>query len=609
MPDQSLQQTALSSAIAAHRRGDLTAALTGYHRHLKLDPGNVETCNLAADAAFRLKDFKAAAGFLKQVVQAQPGNAQAHYNYGVALKERRQLEEAAAAFTKATELRKDYAAALFQLAVTLTAMGQRTNAVDVYQRVIELEPRNVEALSNCAVLQKELSRHNDALSLYRLAIAIQPEHPGLNYNFGLLLEATERYGQAAEAFQKAVKADPNLVLAHSSLGRIMKNLSRHQESIAHYRHAILLAPSSADIKSQLALALHAAGDFDEALEFHRSAIEIEPHNVEYLCAYGFTLTAAQRYDDAIEVLDRALALKPDDHAAFARKTLALEALGRAGEIISDLRLAFEKQPDVTNLGLSLARTLLQTGDAEAALDVCDQCFQQKPGLTAAIGFRSVALRELGRIEEAKSLVDLDGLILSHRVSTPSGFTSMDDFNAALTQHILTHPTLIEDPPGHATKSGRHTGELLIEPKGPVAHLEQAIKTAVQRYMKVNPKRDEHLFLAARPERWILNVWSVVLEAQGHQIPHIHRGAWLSGVYYAKVPDIVKRSSNSHAGWIEFGQPIANLNCKAAPELRDIQPEEGLMLLFPSYFYHRTHPFDTEGLRISIAFDVIPMELG
>lgn len=603
------RQDELNAAISSHRGGNLKAALASYSRYLETAPRHLEVCKLAAEAAFGLKDFGTASRLLQRVAEAEPDSPQAQFNCGIALKENGQLDQAAAAFERASAIQPGYAAAQFQLGVTLTIMGRRKNAVEAYQRVIELEPRNVEALSNCAVLQKELGRHNDALSLYRLAIAIQPDHPGLNYNFGLLLEITERFVQAAEAFQKALKANPNHALAHSSLGRIMKRLSRYKDSITHYRQAVLLAPSSADIKSQFALALHAAGDFDEAIESHHSAIEIEPHNVEYLCAYGFTLTAAQRYDEAIEVLDRALTLKPDDHAAFARKTLALEALGRAGEIISDLRLAFEKQPHVTNLGLSLARTLLQTGDAEAALDVCDQCFQQKPGLTAAIGFRSVALRELGRIEEAKSLVDLDGLILSHKVSTPSGFASMDDFNAALTQHILAHPTLIEDPPGHATKSGRHTGELLIEPKGPVAHLEQAIKTAVQRYMKVNPKRDEHLFLAARPERWILNVWSVVLEAQGHQIPHIHRGAWLSGVYYAKVPDVVKRSSNSHAGWIEFGQPIANLNCKATPELRDIQPEEGLMLLFPSYFYHRTHPFDTEGLRISIAFDVIPMELG
>ncbi len=31
-----------------------------------------------------------------------------------------------------------------------------------------------------------------------------------------------------------------------------------------------------------------------------------------------------------------------------------------------------------------------------------------------------------------------------------------------------------------------------------------------------------------------------------------------------------------------------------------------MFLFPSYFYHRTVPFENEQNRISIAFDIMPV---
>jgi len=31
-----------------------------------------------------------------------------------------------------------------------------------------------------------------------------------------------------------------------------------------------------------------------------------------------------------------------------------------------------------------------------------------------------------------------------------------------------------------------------------------------------------------------------------------------------------------------------------------------MLLFPSYFFHRTLPFQADATRISIAFDVMPV---
>jgi hypothetical protein len=40
-------------------------------------------------------------------------------------------------------------------------------------------------------------------------------------------------------------------------------------------------------------------------------------------------------------------------------------------------------------------------------------------------------------------------------------------------------------------------------------------------------------------------------------------------------------------------------------VKAFRPEEGLMMVFPSYFYHRTIPFEAVEQRISIAFDVLP----
>ena len=605
MAENSTRQDELNAAISLHRGGNLKAALTGYRRYLETAPRHLEVCNLAAEAAFGLKDFDTAAQLLQRVADAQPQNPQAQFNHGVARKEGGDLSRAATAFQRAIAVHPDHAAAQFQLGVVLTSLGQRDLAVTAYRRVIDLEPRNVEALSNCAVVLKELRRFNDSLALYRRAIAVHPNHAGLNYNFGLALELTERFEQAVAAFRKAIDVNPNLTLAHSSLGRCLGQLGQHDEAVKSYRTALTLKPASAELESNLGRALQATAAFDEAIAAHRRALDLAPDSENALCALGETLTAAGRYDEAIAAFDRALDLKPDYHEAIAKKGLALEELDRASEIVADLKLALEKQPEAVDLAMSLARSLLQSGNASGVIEVCDRCLERRPGLTTALAYRALAAREAGLEDEAKFLVDLERFILPFAIPKPAGFPSMTLFNEALTQHILAHPTLMRDPPGHATKAGRHTGELLIEPKGPVAELESAINAAVRRYMQQHPKTPEHPFLARQPQRWTLNVWSVVLEAQGHQIPHIHPAAWLSGVYYAKLPEIVSRSRNNHAGWIEFGEPSANLNCAATPELRDVQPEEGLMVLFPAYFYHRTLPFDTDGTRISVAFDILP----
>ena len=135
--------------------------------------------------------------------------------------------------------------------------------------------------------------------------------------------------------------------------------------------------------------------------------------------------------------------------------------------------------------------------------------------------------------------------------------------------------------------------------------EALLRKAIEAYRAALPDGSRHPFAVSLPARYKLTAWSVVLESQGHQIPHIHPSAWLSGVYYVARPPSVAASSEDNAGWIEFGQPPEHYPNKMQAELSLEKPREGLLVLFPSYFYHRTIPFDAAGRRISIAFDVLP----
>jgi Putative 2OG-Fe(II) oxygenase len=87
-------------------------------------------------------------------------------------------------------------------------------------------------------------------------------------------------------------------------------------------------------------------------------------------------------------------------------------------------------------------------------------------------------------------------------------------------------------------------------------------------------------------------------------PHIHYDGYVSGVYYCQLPGIVARGPGQ-AGWFELGRLPDRFGC-AVVEVRAIQPREGMMILFPSYFYHRTVPFEAAETRISIAFDAMPV---
>jgi hypothetical protein len=76
------------------------------------------------------------------------------------------------------------------------------------------------------------------------------------------------------------------------------------------------------------------------------------------------------------------------------------------------------------------------------------------------------------------------------------------------------------------------------------------------------------------------------------------------VYYVAVPH-VEPLDDGHPGAIEFGPfPFgAERDVRSWP--RDyVTPRAGMLLLFPSYYGHRTWPTRVGDPRIVVAFDVV-----
>ena len=119
-----------------------------------------------------------------------------------------------------------------------------------------------------------------------------------------------------------------------------------------------------------------------------------------------------------------------------------------------------------------------------------------------------------------------------------------------------------------------------------------------------PAASSHPQIARRPSRYRLEGWGVRLDTRGHQESHIHRDGWLSGVYYVDLDGVVEEGGSE--GWLELGRAPAGLYARgSSPETLLVRPEEGRFVIFPSYLWHRTMPFERHGTRVSFAFDVIP----
>ena len=98
-------------------------------------------------------------------------------------------------------------------------------------------------------------------------------------------------------------------------------------------------------------------------------------------------------------------------------------------------------------------------------------------------------------------------------------------------------------------------------------------------------------------------WSSRLHDKGFHANHIHTKGWISSCYYVAVPDAAA-DTTAQQGWIKFGEPAFDAHLAHAVR-RTVQPKPGRLVLFPSYMWHGTIPFESREARTTIAFDAVP----
>jgi len=484
--------------------------------------------------------------------------------------------------------------------------GLAEEGLTLLQIAVDKKPSDAEAQTNLGNVLMHLDRIAEAENAYQAAMAADPGYADAFFNFGLLNNLSGQQTKAVSAFTQALNISPTHSPAQQGLGDALKALGQLDRAKLVYETVLDKNPALSTVRTNLAAVLHELGDFDAAAGHCRLALEASPELTEARYNLGIVLQEQGRYKDAIDAYEQVLVSQPGRAAAALNIAYALQQMGKQDAAVDAIKKTLDIDPEFTKAHVNLADLYLQQGNPSAALEICDSFLARHPGNTDLLAFKAITLTDCGEIEAAQEIVDFDRFLWTGSITPPAAYADLADFNTALSEHVTCHPTLSYAPLSHATRKGRHSGELLNEPKGPIAALEKIILSSVDDYREKHARDNRHPFLASIPDGLTLSVWGVVLQAAGHQISHIHPAAWLSGIYYPKIPDVVSADKPDKAGWIQFGQPPDHFHNQVQPETISIKPEAGLIMLFPSYFYHHTIPFEIEDTRISIAFDLMPV---
>ncbi len=540
----------------------------------------------------------------------------------------------------AIEVDPAWTPSLTMLGELLLSSGRSAEAEAVLQRALAAgspDPRAAMVLARC---YNASGRPSQALAVAaplcsqgRMDAQLATQHVNALIALGRQAEAVKYYrGIAASA-----PADP---AAAEALAIALNAAGEHGEAGQVARRALLHGHKTAAIFHSLARSLMADGDSRGAEAALRDCLRLEPHLIEAHNSLAQLVWA--RCGDlaqATEQLDRALGTFPNDDALWGAKAAILQGAGDARGAYACLapRTQRAQAPPslVVRAGLaalefepatarSLAERALQTmphdasarsllaaaelgvGDARCALTHCEALLTRAPTNQYLIALQTTAMRLLGD-ERYAQLCDYRNLVLPLPLEAPKPWTDVATFLRDLKGSL----DRLHDPDGHALlfQSLRHgtetTGDLTRSAEEPIRALFQAFAAPIERYL-------EHIGRGTDPlrgrnsGRWRFNgSWSVRLRNQGFHMSHVHPRGWISSAFYIELPDLMAEARTDE-GVLDFGRP-GILTTPALESEYAVRPAVGMLVLFPSYFWHSTVPFASAQPRLTVAFDAVPLQ--
>jgi tetratricopeptide (TPR) repeat protein len=441
--------------------------------------------------------------------------------------------------------------------------GRAVEAEAGLRRALAERPHALQALQPLLTLLQQAGRAAEARRLLDAALAACPDEPALHFHHGLLAMAARDWPEALVAFDRVLARNPAALTAMVNRGVALKSLDRVDEAIAAFEQALALRPDFADALHNLGVCQMRRGELGAALDTLGQAVALATGSAAVHHAYGNALRESGRRDEALAQFAAGLRLRPRDADLQVDSGLCLLEMARAQEAAGRLLQAVQ-------------------------LDPANQ--------TALMGLYLAAL-ECGQGDLAARLMDYGRLFSQHAL-----FVGEEATRQRLVEAVLALPDLRADPLEQTTRKGQQSQALDTGEGSAFADLAARIRAVIEDEIERragDPAVAAHPWWRARPRRWHLSLWATVLHEGGHQRPHLHPAGWLSGVCYPQLG-----SSDDAAGSIEFGQGPDALPLKAEPLRHRHRPQEGELLLFPSFFLHRTLPYPGGVPRISIAFDLI-----
>ena len=394
-----------------------------------------------------------------------------------------------------------------------------------------------------------------------------------------------------EKYQSATAVNI-LALAHKNSGNYEKARRLYESLLSQNPKNTLFLGNLGNIYLDL-------GFLDKAEQCFVNCLEVDSHNYNVSLSLATVLQSKSEFSESLDILNKLLENKSyKTQANFSDLNYRIAELYRSmGAEYAQKAISHYKSSD-NPLSDSHRLELIYTNeDEDKFLKAEEEIIKKGVATPLLAAVQSHAAVRYSKNDE--NLFCKDPFKFIHH----SSLTEDDGFNSSLTLNLLTLQSKLDSVNQSLLRKGKQSaGNFLLSKDPNVVLIRDIILKRIDHYRSLFVGKTD-AFISKWPEKYELHGWVIDIRKGGSLGGHMHKLGWLSGSIYLKIPTV----SSSSEGNIVFslnggGYPTGS---KIFPE-KELDIKTGDIVLFPSSVFHSTLPFDSDENRVTLAFDIKPL---
>ena len=410
-----------------------------------------------------------------------------------------------------------------------------------------------------------------------------------------VLFRNKNYEELKTASSFILEKDEKNYDALNSLAVAYKNLGNTNKAVEVFTHLVNLNPKKDFIYSNAGNFFFDIGKVEQALQCHEHAVKLNPKNWNSLNQIGVIYSNKGNNEEAINYYKKALSVNPKEEAIYITLANAYRALENYSEAA--------KYYDFSSKKLSKCQQLecyYMLGDYENFYKKLDEFSSTSSPHPLAATLSAHAAIRFDKKDNYNFCNDTFSFIQK------TNLYKVNEYNESLVKDLLNcfNRLKISTKAQSLLKNGvQSTGNIFLIEEEPIQKLKKIIMHKIDVYKeKMASKKSD--FITYWPKDFFLYGWLIVMSEGGSLGFHMHKEGWMSGSLYLKRPEKLDK----HDGDIVFSKHGSNYPTDGKfYEQRVVDVNKGDMVLFPSSIFHGTVPFELKEQRITLAFDIIPIE--